>query len=127
MWVHLRWTIGPHYPISNSCKRWTIRKQPKIHIDEDLLVRGDSSVDLPTGPSLSPPLDPVLRRGKRCGESRQMLTGGHLSGLLMKRAAGARLSIQAIVGRYSDSGMACHMQGFRDRRRTRRRNKDRGR
>ena len=39
-----RWTIGPHYP-SNSCKGWTIRKQLKIHTDQDLLVPGDSSVD----------------------------------------------------------------------------------
>ncbi len=33
----------------------------------------------------------------------------------MKRAAGARLSIQAIVGTKIHSGMAFHMQGSKDK------------
>jgi len=71
----------------------------------------------------------MLRRDKWCGESRQMLTRWHLSGLLMKRAAGARLRIQAIVEIYIDCGMAFHMQGPRTRSVPRwgRRNEDRGR
>jgi hypothetical protein len=44
VWARLRWTVGPHYPISNSCKGWTIRKQLKTHAD-GLLVPADSSVD----------------------------------------------------------------------------------
>jgi hypothetical protein len=45
-----------------------------------------------------------------------MLTRWHLNWLLMKRAAGARLRIQAIVEIYIDSGMAFHMQGIKDKR-----------